>query len=215
MGKKYQSQEDKHKVLIVAESVYDWEPGKEDSREWLRRKDFARRVVRQHRLDFESERPKISPTYKNLERAIYGRKDIEDKDVKDLWLSVSVHQYVQRPMKNKGERPSTDDYENGAPILKCILSILKPRLCIILGTDWKKVKPILREKFASSDEKRGYEIIGQSRPRVLNCMVDCRESKILMIQHPSHHFSWKEWYRQFLSKEAPQYSAHMKALNKH
>lgn len=214
VGKDYLNQDNNIKVLIVAESVYDWNPGSKESYISLQKDDFARVVVREHGMYFlskDTEIFKTDQTYRNLERAIYGRKDIEHEDLKTLWLSVSLHQYVQRYMANLTERPSKLDYETGAIILKQILAILKPRLCIFLGTDWRKVVPILN--YASYDKSCSYEKIGRSYPRVLNYMLGGNKSKIIMIQHTSKFFSWRQWHAKFLSKEAPEYITYMVTPN--
>ncbi len=217
VGKNYTKQEDNHKVLIVAESVYDWNEGSETSKRFLKKKDCERIVVREHGLYFLDKATyefEDSPTYRNLERVIYGKRDIPIENIKYLWLSVAHHQYVQRPMKNIEERPSTEDYVTGALVLKSVMSILRPHICIFLGTDWKKVEPILNLKYATYDEKFCYPPIGRSYPRVLNCKIDNKTSKIIMIQHTSKYFSWKNWHSKFLSKEAPEYIAYMKTFIK-
>ncbi|MBU0988135.1 MAG: hypothetical protein KKH68_12880, partial [Proteobacteria bacterium] len=192
----------------------DWAEGSDQSRSLLERSDLARRVVREHGLyfmpgDWDSFRN--APTYRNIERTIYGKGEISDAEMEHLWVSIALHQYVQRPMKNKDERPDANDYKAGAIILKEILGIMKPRLCIFLGTDWKKIGPI--SEYAVRSENKYYEKINGSCPRVFTYGVDGQEAKLLMIKHTSKYFSWDKWHSEFLATEAPEYLQHMKAPN--
>jgi len=215
VGKEYRRQKDHFKVLVIAESVYDWAEGSDESSKLLRKKDLVRRVVREHGLYFEPgnwDGYKNSPTYRNLERSIYGKKDIPHADLENLWMCGSLHQYVQRPMKKKNERPSAIDYQKGAFILERIIYTLKPRLCIFLGTDERKISPI-RFIFCKDDDHY-YKKINYSCPRVFHYSIDGKNAKMLMIKHTSRYFSWKKWHSKFLSKEASEYIEHMKARNK-
>lgn len=196
VGSEYSSINNWSGILIVAESVYDWDPGSSHSQTSLINAEFSRHVVYEHCLYFTCDGIKNSPTWRNLERALFGYKQISNQDRIDLWTSVSVHQHVQRPMISIQERPTFDDYLHGAHILKEILTILKPEMCIYLGTDQLKTDSLLELTnflHIANDEK-----INGAIPRKLLFKDDENdtETPIIMLKHPSRFFSWEKWHLQ-------------------
>lgn len=209
VGRQYLHMDDQYRVLVIAQSVYDWEPGTVISRELLLRHDFARVVVYDHRLDSRPDNPtKISRSYKNFERAIYRRRDISLAERKKLWLSAALHEYVQRPMRSKDDGPSDDDYRRSSRILKHTLEVIQPRLCIMWSTDWRAAQPMLND-YAQLDETRFYDTINGAQPRVLRCEFNSVRTKLLMIKQPGQRFSWDLWHDHFLRREAAEYIAYL------
>jgi len=192
------------RVMIVAESVYNW--GKEDDTD--RRKeettsalnnwDFAQRVVYNNGLYFLKEHGhdniKNSPTFRNLECAIYGkeRAAISDSERERLWKQVSLHELIQQPMSGPDKRPKDNEYRQSAEILAKIAGLLQPQNILMLGTDWNNVKYAKSRMNLKNmgDENK----IGRCRPKRFTVNIKDHCCTIIMIKHPGKFFSWRKWH---------------------
>ncbi|MBC6410252.1 MAG: hypothetical protein GDA42_07320 [Ekhidna sp.] len=86
----------------------------------------------------------VSPKKKFARNIEYILTDnIENrKDRVHFWESIAFHELVQRPLTTKNERPKQSDYDIGAKVLSQIIEVVKPRICIFLGTTWSKYESL-------------------------------------------------------------------------
>jgi hypothetical protein len=181
------------RILIVGESVYNWgknEAERKIADDMLSKYTFARFVAFNHGLKSKDTEHKFA---RNLEKAILGRP-VKNKDERiDFWQSISFHEFVQRPMNNRKERPSKDDYKKAALILIELINELKITKCIFSGTDWNKFSNIAEN---IKDKKSQYfpSKINGSRPKIIHINNEFN-SRIYFIRHPSSFFSWKDWHK--------------------
>jgi len=203
VGKDYFSSN--HKTLIIAESVYDWDPGSQVSSKSLSSSSYARHVVRENGLFFSVENvwPEAisSRLFRNIKKTLFKSHSISNNDRLNLWTSVAFHEFVQRPMPDVNTRPTGNDYQLGARVLTQIVNLLNPSLCIYLGTDYQKLKHIQNE-FNTAAEWITPKING-AQPKVIDINDNETSTKIVMIKHPSKFYSWSPW-SELLGRYAPQ-----------
>ena len=192
VGRDFAATESK-RILIVAESVYSWEPGSQAVMDIISCPEFARTVISEHGFFHYIENPwndiRNSKMGRNLERMFLGKSPCDAGERESIWTNVAFHELVQRPLESNGpqHRPSDQDYALGAKVLAELLPILAPKLVVFLSTDQRKVWRLI----GNSGSKITYhEAIGKYQPKsfVLGSIP------VVMIRHPSQYFSWSRWH---------------------
>lgn len=195
VGKK--AMQKNQKLLIIAESVYNWE--KEDERRKnaqvsLDKNNFARVVAYEHGIENPSSKRKLA---RNIEKITANTVETKEGRI-DFWESIIFHELVQRPLENKKTRPTKKDYQNGAMVLTSIISLTKPNKCIFLGTTWSKfasLKKSLEQYYITIEEH--FAKINNAWPKTL--LIKELNTKIYFIKHPSSYFSPELW-RDFIDE---------------
>lgn len=193
VGRDYQKQQ--KRILIVPESVYDWDQGSSVSKESLSKAEYVRHCVRQIGLHFTMVDPwKGSDTqkmYRGIERLMWNAKAVTRDQKLKLWNAIAFHELVQRPMENQDARPNRKDLQDGAKILFKVIQILRPDLCVFLGTDHRKMRA-LEEEFKVRAEWAGHKING-AYPKTISLAPIGIQCSVVMVKHPSERFSWNRW----------------------
>lgn len=191
--------ESHQKLMILAESVYDWKPGSDQSKTSLSNNKFVRNCVKEHGLNHTlSYQMKTSPLYRNVERMLENQDQVSNGVREEIWESVAFHQYVQRPMSNRSERPNKNDYVTGASIIKELLNILNPDILLLLGSDYNKSRAIQDEVngvFHTVDQK-----VGRYWGRRILFEHEGDRKMLIAVKHPSSHFSWSGWASYYREK---------------
>ncbi len=189
IGKNFNSSEEK--LLIIGESVYNWGSNQKEISEintLINRYDFGRIVAYDHGIKDPFPSRKF---FRNMERTILGKNLNDVKEQELLWERVIFHEFVQRPMSSRSERPTKKDYELGSEILLKIIEEFKIQKCIFSGTEWGK--------FISIDNFITKKITKSNFPKLNNCypktieIKNNQKTKIYFIKHPSSFFSWEKW----------------------
>lgn len=184
----------KSRLLIVGESVYNWEnePNKrKEAQTRLDREDFARVVIYEHGIENPNSKRLFA---RNIEKVLGNNIQSESERI-NFWENIIFHELVQRPLENNKKRPTIDDYHTGASVLVSIIKITLPTKCVFLGTSWdkyKKLKNALEENFDLKEQH--FDKINNAYPKILKIKeLKCR---IYFIKHPSKYFKahlWKEF----------------------
>lgn len=189
--------QNKSRLLIIAESVYNWEK-EEDRRKnaqvSLDKNDFARVVAYEHGIENSSSKRKLA---RNIEKIQHNTiASVEDRI--DFWESILFHELVQRPLPNKKTRPTKADYQIGAKVLTSVIELTKPEKCIFLGTTWAKFSSLKKSlgQYYTIEEKH-YDKINNAWPKTL--FIKELNTKIYFIKHPSSYFSTELW-KNFIDK---------------
>lgn len=207
VGKNYPLLPHDKKILIVADSVYNWGKDEDEiaeAKQMLSENDFVRAVVHEHGLFFSTDWGGVwnSKIARGIERSLFNKNDVSNSEREDLWPYISFHEFVQRPMSNLDEKPTDEDFNLGAIIFKDILNVLEPRTCIFYGSSYRKIQTIENE-FGVEVEWPTNEQINRTYPKILN--IDKGKNKptrIIFVKHPSSYFSWDLWH-QFIVKNLP------------
>lgn len=194
IGSKFNNSE--NRILIVGESVYNWEDEEEKRKEAflaLNKFDFSRVVAFDHGIFNTAPKRYFA---RNIEKLIKGKKISEKVEHIEFWESITFHELVQRPMETINERPKKSDYRLGAKLLNKIIEKLEVETCIFLGTDWNKFAAV--ESELEDFESSHYGKINNSWPKVIK-LNNQYNTKIFFVKHPSKFFSWDKW-NQFISE---------------
>lgn len=190
VGNAYREQE--MKILILGESVYDWNPKEPGHIEKINSPLNLRILHKNHALDFKRN----SKFVRNIERAIYDKRKPTDEEKKSFWNSVSYHNLVTRVLKSKKHRPSYTDYYSGWCEFNKLIDLLDVNEVIVYGLEKEKIKSLIdfseRNNFTLEIVKLP-EKVGRSYPRRIMIKKGIKEIKLLFIRHPSSYFSWKKW----------------------
>ena len=186
-----------NKLLVIGESVYNWEHEKEKreiAQTRLEKNDFARAVAFEHGIENPSPQRVFA---RNIERTLADDFD-NNNDRIDFWEGIVFHEFVQRPLANKRVRPTKSDYYKGAAVLTSIIDIIKPNKCVFLGTTWRKFSSLRNSlKLNYSIEEKHFEKINNSYPKTI--LIKEIETKVYFIKHPSSYYSPELW-KDFIEK---------------
>lgn len=181
----------KVKTLVVGESVYNWETDEEKRKDAflaLNKYDFARIVAFEHGIELPIPQRKFA---RNIEGLLLGTKINQPSEHSDFWENICFHELVQRPMDNRKERPSGNDYKIGANILMQIIDKLRIEKCIFLGTEWRKFAELEKEIINKESLHFGFKI-NNAHPKIIQ-VQNQQKTKIYFVKHPSSFFSHDKW----------------------
>lgn len=122
-------------------------------------------------------------TYCSLNRMISG---IEYCSTQSLWKEISYYNLIQALMPNNGVRPRIEDWELGVKTFFSVVEILKPDVCLFLGTSSK-------DFFQNQFEYTLYDRISNVIPVSFKLKLKYKECLCIQIRHPGAYFSWEKW----------------------
>lgn len=191
---------DSKRTLIVGESLYLWQEKNRDLVDIYKEATseiFLRKTVSTQGLLLNKDK-KTHKFYRGIERLMKGKKNLSTEERVDFWKSIIFHQFVQEPMKDLKTRPSQNQYENGALVLKEIIKLLNIEICVFLGSDLSKVNIVKvaygEENFIIKDVENSKIEVGNTFGRKRIAKYDNKEVEFLFVRHPSAFFSWKKWH---------------------
>jgi len=194
----------KQKLLIVGESVYNWESDaarRINAQKQLLSKHFVRKTCIEQGLKINSDK-NYHRFYRNIELMHFGKK-IDKEERGKFWKSVCFHEFVLEPMQSIIDRPTEMQYVKGAEVLIKIINLLKIEKVYFLGSEFKKFETIRNELFKNNFSVETFERkrIGRhfARKRIIK-RENNYSTTIYFVKHPSAFFSAKKWH-QFVKEE--------------
>ncbi len=185
------------RLLIIRESVYNWEKEEEKRKVAqirLEKNDFARVLAYEHGIENPNSKRIFA---RNIEKTLANDFKSSNERI-DFWESLLFHELVQRPLANKKVRPTKSDYNNGAKVLTSIIKIAKPNKCIFLGTTWAKFASLKNSlKLNYTIEEKHFGKMNGANPKTI--LIKELDTKIYFIKHPSSYFSPELW-KEFIEK---------------
>ncbi len=196
IGKNYSIS--KKKIIIVGESFYNWgknESEKEEIDKRTNKQNFVRNLIKEHgfpnTLEYNMKKGKL---FINVEKTLLSKNNVEISESEALWESVVYHEFVQRPLSDRSERPNNQDYREGAEYLVSLIDILIPEFILFLGSDHSKVQKVqnlIKGIYYSKDAK----IDGRIAKRI-EFERNEKSINLIAVGHPSSSFfnySWNNW----------------------
>ncbi|SAK48735.1 hypothetical protein AWB80_01260 [Caballeronia pedi] len=178
------------KTMILGESVYRWAEGEAfDKRYGLT--SGLRVTHKNHALKFDRD----SRYVRNIERAIFQRRNPSDAQKQALWSSVMYHNLVLDVMETVKRRPTEKQYQAGWTAALDLFDVMGVEQCLVFG-----VESINSLRAAASAEKLRYSVerhptkVGRFCAR--SAFVDTKGGKpikLLFVRHPSSFFAWRKW----------------------
>lgn len=191
IGKKFTST--KSRTAILGESFYVWKPGDAKTIAKFDNQNLLREQHIHHALDYKRK----SKFVRNIERAVFGKRNPQNLSKQNFWESVIYHNLVLRPMSSIKERPNFNDYKKGWEVFINIIKIIEISQCIVYGLENSKIKALRIYLENNNFPHRLHtqkETIGKHKPRILSIDIGEKTVKLLFIRHPSAYFSWKNWH---------------------
>lgn len=195
------------KILIIGESHYlarSSDKGSlEESIEKHSNKDFTRWVISDVANDrFSNKIYKVLNKVFNLQST---------QEIAEFYNNIAFYNFVQTPVSNIKLRPT--DFIAGWDVFKNITELLKPDLCLFVGTKACKVLKDNREKIDLKINRV------QFVPKIDNtypCFVDINQKSEILncvaIKHSSRIFHPKDW-TDFLTNSFPEIQQYIVPVN--
>lgn len=187
IGDRFNSLALDNRLLIVEESHYhDNTPA---SIEKHNSPTFTRKIVEELAIERWYYGTKIFP---NLHRALFRNDEF---DSPTFWSLVSFYNFIQRPMDTNKGRPSYDDFYNGwFPFLE-IISLLKPKTCLFIGTSAaNSLGHALQSTDFYTDGVKWEDYISKAYAKTAVIKdKGGNETQLIFIRHTSQMFSWSKW----------------------
>ena len=196
----------KSRLYVLGESHYKW-GSSETIEEAVNDKDFTRSIILNHALFHLSDwnkKGKVGRIFRNVERCITGKLSIETKTREKIWEQVAYSNLVSQPMLSINHRPNHQDYYEGWKSHFSIFEQTRPKMVLVLGLEWRKMKAFFKVLENYNHSPLIYEPkIGRTHPK--HCEINLTEeymTSVLFIQHPSSYFSWEKWAKFYANRSS-------------
>ncbi|MBI3501741.1 MAG: hypothetical protein HY063_08095 [Bacteroidetes bacterium] len=201
VGKDYSILPTNRKLLLVAESNYDWH--EEGSVDDLADSNFTRWIINHDGIEGSDFYRRIM---RNIEKALFNDNPRKEQKIK-LWESVGYYNIVQRYMETPNHRPTYDDFSIGWDTFFKIIGILQPEYCLFCGVTASNSFQAFEKNSFNADNIQCLDKVDNVYPRIAK--VTSKEghtTKLVFIKHPSKYFSWESW-AEFIEQQMGEYTA--------
>ena len=176
------------RVLIVGESHYAAGNGAENAeekiREWQADADGTREVVLEVGIgDWYASR-----FFGNLHRAFFG-KDIHGEKRTALWRNLAFCNFIQRPMRDPGERPRPDEFFGGWRYFMELLKKLRPEFVVFVGVTAAKHFSGAMSALGIEHAIAFAEYRNGAYPCKFSATYDGMTTDMVAIRHTSQYFA--------------------------
>ncbi len=184
------------RTMILGESTYNWEQENgsdyEKVENRINKSDHLRILHQNHALNYTRN----SSFVRNIERAIFLKKNPLLEQKQWLWSSVVYHNLVQRHMPTIADRPKYSDYITGWMTFVELAKLMELDQCIVYGLEYNKLcslADVLNDSNVYFTHIKAKNKVGRSYPRIVNIKLNSKTVKLIFIRHPSSYFSWEKW----------------------
>ena len=190
------------RVLILGDSHYTVDKDKNKCEEEYKRcnsnKDYTREIVRCVINDV----CKGECTWKMFRNLINTLTSYTPEEVKYLWSKVAFYNFIQEPMKQINQRPTSEESRIGWQCFYHVINILKPSFCLFIGKRCEnKIETI--EYLGGGFTKHKDDMCNRTTP--IFGEVETKErtkTRYRIINHTSiRGYSPDAWYQYLSNKE--------------
>ncbi|VXC51142.1 conserved hypothetical protein [Burkholderia sp. 8Y] len=178
------------KTMILGESVYCWAEREKFQNRYARTSGL-RETHANHALKFQ--RP--SRYVRNVERAIFQRRNPSDDQKQRLWSTVAYYNLVLDVMESVDERPTQSQYQSGWDAALDLFDVLGVEQCLVFGVESVgALRLTAGGRQLHCSVARHPTKIGRFCARTgLVHTATGRPVQLLFVRHPSSFFSWRKW----------------------
>lgn len=198
------------RVLVVGESHYAAKPDTEDVQtrigEWENDVEGTREVV----CEVGVSEWYTSRFFGNLHRALLGT-DVHGECRTALWRHLAFCNFIQRPMKDPGERPRQDEFFGGWRHFIELLKRLRPDTVLFIGVSAANHFDGAMSALGIEHTMKAESMRNGAYPRVFSATFDGMSVRMLAIRHVSQYFAWESW-RDFLAQKLPEDIAYLRKV---
>lgn len=171
------------KLLIIGESHYASENAESDKWNDV---NCTRECINESQDKHAWE----NVTYNNIVKLMTGMKYPTSQL---LWENVAYYNLIQTLLSSRTCRPKNEDWIKGVEIVKSIIEILVPDVCLFIGVSSKNY-------LVDSPEKiKKFPPISSTYPITLKIETEKRSTECLLIRHTGSGFSLSKW-RDFIKQ---------------
>jgi hypothetical protein len=184
------------KTLIMGESTYNWADNDKERKhveQSLKTDIHLRKIHHTNAIEFKGTHSRYA---RNLEQAIFQRKQGNKFDAHSLWTKVAYHNLVLIPMETLKQRPTIRNYKKGWSVFLTLIASLEIDQCLVIGLNRTKIKSLVKQL---GDSGIGYEYqelkpsVSGLNPKYIVIKFKNKQIKLLFIKHSSSYFSWSKW----------------------
>ena len=203
------------RILIVAESHYTNTPDsiqyEQDIKNYMNNPLSTREVLAEYPMLGYGAGWKNNggrgnnPTFDNLFRLLISEDLLNAPEPysrrEKLCSNFAFMNMIQRPMwyppNRPKERPNDDDRTIGWNVVKDVLGILMPDICIFAGSDASRFFEQQMNRLNIPYENWMYEEhrIGNTYPKSATVILNGKRIPFKFIRHPGSYFSWEQWQK--------------------
>ena len=189
-------------ILIIGDSHYTVDGDKNFCEDEYKRcnsnKDYTREVIRYVINDVCEGKPTWT-MYRNLINTITS---YTPEEVKFLWSKVAFYNFIQEPMKQIDQVPTSEESRIGWRCFYDVVNILKPDFCLFIGIRSNREIEMIQSlggtyKITKDEVKCNNTIplVGEIETKEGN------KTKFRIIKHTSSYYSPAAWYQYICNKE--------------
>lgn len=198
------------RILIVGESHYAAQPDVADAeakvKEWQSDPDGTREVVYEVGVgDWYASR-----FFGNLHRAIFGI-DVHGDSRVALWRKLAFCNFIQRPMRDAGQRPRPSEFFGGWRHFMEMLKVIRPDVVIFVGVSAAKYFDGAMSALGIEHKIAFDKCQNGAYPCRFSAVYDGMKIDMVAIRHASQFFSWGVW-RDYLANKVPDTIAYLNAI---
>lgn len=200
IGSKYAGSN--YRILILGDSHYTIDKDKPKCEDEYKRcnenKDYTREIVRCVINDICEGKP----TWTMFRNLINTFTSYTPEDVKHLWSKIAFYNFIQEPMKQINQVPTSEESRIGWRCFYDVVNILKPDFCLFIGIRSNREIEMIQSlggtyKITKDEVKCNNTIplIGEIETKEGN------KTKFRIIKHTSSYYSPAAWYQYIYNKE--------------
>lgn len=198
------------RILIVGESHYAAKPDVADAEkkveEWQSDSDGTREIVYEVGVgDWYASR-----FFGNLHRAFFGI-DVHGDSRVELWRKLAFCNFIQRPMRDSGQRPRPSEFYEGWRYFMEMLRIIRPDAVIFVGVSAAKHFDGAMSALGIDHKIVFDRCQNGTYPCEFSAAYDGMKIDMVAIRHASQYFSWSVW-QDYLAKKVPATIAYLNAV---
>lgn len=191
-------------ILIIGDSHYTVDGDKNFCEDEYKRcnsnKDYTREVIRYVINDVCEGKPTWT-MYRNLINTITS---YTPEEVKFLWSKVAFYNFIQEPMKQIDQEPTSEESRVGWLCFYDIVNILKPDICLFIGIRSRNEIETIQSLNGTYTIVKDVDKCNNTSPYYGE--VETKEgnkTRYRIIKHASSYYSPEAWYK-YLSKKEPE-----------
>ena len=200
IGSKYAGSN--YRILILGDSHYTFDKDKPKCEDEYERcnenKDYTREIVRCVINDICEGKP----TWTMFRNLINTFTSYTPEEVKFLWSKVAFYNFIQEPMKQIDQVPTSEESRIGWRCFYDVVNILKPDFCLFIGIRSNREIEMIQSlggtyKITKDEVKCNNTIplVGEIETKEGN------KTKFRIIKHTSSYYSPAAWYQYIYNKE--------------
>lgn len=193
---------DDFRMMVICESHYFWKENIKDVNAELPRYMDDRQSTREivASIFIECEDGRVPRTFENVQRVLMGGDVWTESDAvarERLWKRLAFMNVIQRPMKVVPgviyERPTWEDFKEGADAVIDAIKAIKPQLCFVGTTESVGYIMASAKEKGLVVENDVCKYVGRYKAWSFHLKGDNVDAEVRSTKQPGKFYSWSRW----------------------